>query len=465
MEAGHHGSKGSVSDLYGTCHQGYLAGVEGRFFRLFKPDMARPDTSSRYLLNELGKTDGAMDEQNAADAIGDSNVPAGFTFFGQFIDHDITLDTVSQLDSLAAPDSIRNTRTPTLDLDCVYAGGREATPYIYKPDGSIITRLAKDSHTGTKFRDLLRIRVGSQNGKPIRRAVIGDPRNDENPFVSQLQLGMIEFHNEILSQANDFDQARDTVIHYYHRVIMEDFLPRILDEDLLKDICTNGNYYYFLPDKGILPSMPVEFSVAAYRYGHSQVRATYDYNDNCKNVTVFELGSFLDVDSKIDWKYLFELNSGSDTVMARKIDPALPHSLMAMPMRITGTEGDSLAARNLRRGLSFRLPSGQAIAEKMEADGKLIGGTVLDVNSTLTDLGFKQTPLWYYCLEESQNFGSGNKLGPVGGRIVGEVMVGLVEEYRNRTGKGLDYLPSVTVPQEDANKFQIIDLLKYAGVA
>lgn len=464
METGHHGSEGSVNDLYHTCHHGQVAEVEGRFCRLFKPKMARPDTSSRHLLNELGKTDGPMDELNAAGAIGDSNVPAGFTFFGQFIDHDITLDTVSQLDSLAAPGSIRNTRTPTLDLDCVYAGGREATPYIYKPDGRIITRSATDTHTGDKFRDLLRIRVGSQGGKPIRRAVIGDPRNDENPFVSQLQLAMIEVHNEILSHTHDFEEARDTLIHYYHRVILEDFLPRLIDEDLLNDICTNGNYYY-LPEKGKLPCMPVEFSVAAYRYGHSQVRATYDYNDNCKDVTVFELGSFLDVDSKIDWKYLFELEGGGDTLMARKIDPALPHSLMAMPMRITGIEGDSLAARNLRRGLSFRLPSGQAAAQKMEADGKLIGGSVLEVNDALVDLGFKQTPLWYYCLEEAQTFGSGNKLGPVGGRVVAEVIVGLLEEYRNRTGKGLDYLPSETISQQDANKCQIIDLLKYAQVA
>jgi len=464
MEAGHHGSEGSLNDLYHTCHHGDIAEIEGRFCRLFKPAMAKPDTSPRHLLNQLGKTNGPMDEQSAADTIGDSDVPAGFTFFGQFIDHDITLDTVSQLDSLATPGNIRNTRTPTLDLDCVYAGGRDATPYIYKLDGRIITRSATDVHTGERFQDLQRIRVGSQGGTNVRRAVIGDPRNDENPFVSQLQLAMIEFHNEVLGQTNDFEKARDTVIHYYHRVIFEDYLPRLIDEDLLNDICTKSNSYYH-PAKAKLPCMPVEFSVAAFRYGHSQVRATYDYNENCKDVTVFELGSFLDVESKLDWKYLFELNGGGDTLMTRKIDPALPHSLMAMPMRITGIEGDSLAARNLRRGLSFRLPSGQAIAQRMDADGKLIGGSVLEVSDTLHDLGFKQTPLWYYCLEEAQTFGSGNKLGPVGGRIVAEVIVGLLEEYRNRTGKGLDYLPTVEVPQADANKFRISDLLRFAHVA
>lgn len=138
---------------------------------------------------------------------------------------------------------------------------------------------------------------------------------------------------------------------------------------------------------------------------------------------------------------------------------------MAMPMRITGKDGDSLAARNLLRGRSFQLPAGQTVAQQLESDGKLVGGSVLDVNQTLVDLGFKETPLWYYCLQEAQVNGSGNKLGPVGGRIVGEVLVGLVEEYRKRTGKALDYLPAVTLPQSDPNRFQITDLLTFAGVA
>ena len=457
MESGHHGSHATVADLYETEYQGYKAAVEGRFCRLFD---LRADSSPRHRLVRLGRTDGPMDEQTAQDVIGDSDVPAGFTFFGQFVDHDITLDTISRLDAPAVPNSIRNGRTPTLDLDNIYAGGPEATPYLYKADGHLLTRLATDIHTSLKFRELLRVNVGGGT----RRAVIGDPRNDENPFVAQLQLAMIEFHNQVLDAVGEFEPARDTVIHYYHRVIMEDFLARIISSELLTDICVHGNAYYQFECADRTPCMPVEFSVAAYRYGHSQVRAFYNYNDNCLNVDVFELGSFDSVKSKIDWKYLFEL-PGGQTLMARKIDPALPHRLMAMPMRITGKEGDSLAARNLLRGRSFQLPSGQAVAQKMKDEDKLIGGNVLDVNQTLVDLGFKETPLWYYCLQEAQVNGSGNKLGPVGGRIVGEVLVGLVEEYRNRTGKGLDYLPAVSVPQSDPGRFQITDVLKYAGVA
>lgn len=253
MERGHHGSHATVADLYRTEYRGCKAVVEGRFCRIFHD--LRPDTTARHRLVRLGRTDGPMDEQIAQDAIGDSNVPAGFTFFGQFVDHDITLDTISRLDSQALPHTIRNARTPALDLDNIYAGGPEATPYLYKADGHLLTRLATDIHTSLKFRELLRVNVGGGT----RRAVIGDPRNDEIPFVAQLQLAMIEFHNHVRDITGDFESARNTVIHYYHRVIMEDFLPRIISEELLTDICVHGNAYYHIEGEDRTPCMSVVF--------------------------------------------------------------------------------------------------------------------------------------------------------------------------------------------------------------
>lgn len=494
MICGRHGSKQSIKDLYQPYQNGNGASVEGRFNRLFQIEeptyvyanghtngnghsngngthapLLRPDTSPKHLLQELGKSGGLMDEGKDVDKPGDSKMPAGYTFLGQFIDHDITFDTVSQLDSVAKPGSIRNGRTPSLDLDCVYGGGPEQSPFLFvqetanTPHGRMVLQTATDIHTEEPFDELPRFPVGNDdNGKPVQRAIIGDMRNDENPFVAQLQLAMIKFHNAIHEQVGDLEKARDTVIHYYHRIIMEDFLPRLIDEELLTTICTDGNCYY-TTESGKVPNMPVEYSVAAYRYGHSQVRAFYDYNDYCRDVALFDLGAFRNVESKIDWKYLFEVNGGADTQMARKIDPKLPNVLMNMPHRVGG-DAPSLADRNLRRGRTFRLPSGQAIAEQMQEDGALIGGKILPVNQDLKDLGFKQTPLWFYCLEESQEFGKGTKLGPVGGRIVAEVMVGLIEEYRNRTGKGYDYLPDVEVPQADPTAFRMPDLLDYAGV-
>lgn len=460
MICGRHGSKESLKELYQPYQNGNGAEVEGRFSRLWDLDQLSPDTNPKRLLAELGKTGGLMDEGNDVSSVGDSDVPAGFTFLGQFIDHDITFDTVSQLDSLANPGSIRNGRTPSVDLDCVYAGGPEQSPFIFTEDGYMLTQGATDRHTNEVFEDLPRFPVTNDS----HRALIGDMRNDENPFVAQLQLAILKFHNQIRTQSDNLTTARDTVIHYYHRIIMEDFLPRLIDDALFSHICTQGNCYYRI-DAGRTPNIPVEFSVAAYRYGHSQVRNQYNYNQNCLDVDLFELGTFRTVQSKIDWKYLFELEGGLHTQMTRQIDPLLPGILMAMPVQITGTPDDSLAARNLLRGRTFRLPSGQSIAKQMESDGTLMGGDILPVNDDLLALGFKQTPLWYYCLEESKVFGAGSRLGPVGGRIVAEVIVGLVEEYRNRTGKGLDYIPAVDVPQVHPTKFQIVDLLTHAGVA
>ncbi|MEM7134140.1 MAG: peroxidase family protein [Chloroflexota bacterium] len=466
MICGRHGSKESLKEIYQPYQNGQGAEVEGRFTRLWDIDILRPDTSPKYLLAKLGKTTGLMDEGTEVNALADSNIPAGFTFVGQFIDHDITFDTVSQLDSQAKPGSIRNGRTPALDLDCLYAGGLEQSPFLYVPDigqtpgGRMITQIATDRHTGEQFEELPRFPVADG----IQRALIGDMRNDENPFVAQFHLAMLKFHNAFMNQGLSREVARDHVIHYYHRMILEDFLPQIINADLLSHVCTEGNCYYKIKSD-TLPNMPVEFSVAAYRYGHSQVRERYSYNSNCVDVDLFELGAFRNVESQIDWKYLFELEDGNYTTMARQIDTALPRILMSMPKRITGKSGDSLAARNLLRGRTFRLPSGQSVAEKMAEDEALMGGEILPVNEDLREMGFKQTPLWYYCLEEAKVFGSGSEMGPVGGRIIAEVIVGLLEEYRNRTGKGLDYITDKSVPQAKAHQFQVIDLLKFAGVA
>ena len=455
----HHGSDKTITDLYQTCHHREVAEVEGRFCRLFDESSMQPNPAPRHQLLALGEATGPMNEGNTGNAVGDSDVPAGFTFVGQFIDHDITLDTISRLDQFATPGNIENGRNPNLDLDCVYGRGPEATPFMYK-NGKLITDRRIDRHLGGRFDDLPR---HFKN----KTAIIGDPRNDENLFVSQLQLGFIKFHNAMMDEVGEFEVARETVIHYYHRMIIEDFLPRIIEPSLLSALCNNGRVYYLQSEQQRQlrrPCMPVEFSVAAYRYGHSQVRQTYHVNDAFQNVNFFDPGGFQQPQTRVDWKYLFEVDTAHDPLMTRKIDTKLPKDLMELPPFIASNPS-SLAARNLSRGRTFRLPSGQAVAERMVQDGLLASSDVLQVHGDISAKGMKETPLWYYILQEAQQLGSGNKLGPVGGRIVGEVIVGLIEQYRDRTGKGLDLIPEVKVPQVDAGRFQIIDLLKFAGAA
>jgi hypothetical protein len=124
----------------------------------------------------------------------ESGIPALYTYFGQFIDHDITFDPASSLQRGNDPAALIDFRTPAFDLDNVYGRGPDDQPYMYDADG--LSFLLGDPISGsfdTKARDLPR------NNAAIRRALIGDPRNDENAIVSQLQGLFLRFHNRLVA--------------------------------------------------------------------------------------------------------------------------------------------------------------------------------------------------------------------------------------------------------------------------
>ena len=167
----------------------------GKFGRMF-PSL-RPLSASVESLTELGQ---AMLDNNTEDSAGDNvSVPAGYTYLGQFIDHDITLDTTALQEILVDPLAVRNFRTPMLDLDSLYGSGPEVQPYLYDLADSelFLIGLTNESSGGgdpdvpTKLpNDLPRV--------PSTLAVIGDPRNDENLIVAQLHLAFLKFHNKIV---------------------------------------------------------------------------------------------------------------------------------------------------------------------------------------------------------------------------------------------------------------------------
>lgn len=238
----HHGATSYNRDLYGPDARALSLSndradeesSEGRFGRMFPlGESLRPHPSPIYDLRRLGRDNGPMvDESGQA---GDSTVHAGITFLGQFVDHDITLDISTRLDRPAIASDVENNRTSNLDLDCVYGSGPEGSPFLY---------------------DLPKLVVGNDLGQPNRYdlarfngvALIGDARNDENAIVSQIQAAFIAFHNAVadalversgstidnLSSTQKreiFEMARDHVIHYYHRLLAEDFLPNIIGVD------------------------------------------------------------------------------------------------------------------------------------------------------------------------------------------------------------------------------------------
>ncbi len=546
----HHGAASYNPSLYAT------APAEGKFSRLFDPAIYKlwPQASPIYDLEALGEKAGPMLEDLAHDDLrGDSGIEAGITFLGQFIDHDITLDVTTQLGLPANPQEVKNFRTADLDLDCVYGGGPEATPFLYD-----FPRLHVGEELPGGRHDLYRGKDGT--------ALIGDPRNDENIFLAQIQASFIAFHNTMVDelfvqkldegsaaaanylawkQGGTFEQralvrhldeelfatARDNVIHYYHRMLAEYFLPKVIGVGRTLDIATNGPKFYNTQ----IANIPVEFSAAAYRFGHSQVRQEYKIA-NDEVLPIFSAGrnGFRPVASNetIDFALFFPIAGRDDVVPqnTRLLDTKLPGPLLNLDQfGVVPPGGDgSLASRNLKRGRTFRLPSGQALfdiiaeienIEKEESPANYL--TVSKDASKIDDglyvelvvfgdvatedpsevvlervrnapeivretLGVPSTPLWYHVLHEAevwpvymakttepaQNWPierfvpksvsylnddrynavysgfadqtdetitkTGQIMGPVGGRIIGEVMIGLMENYRNIEGKGLD---------------------------
>src|SRR4051812_19774019 len=255
---------------------------EGRFGRMFRnlppASFGKNDDENKHNLKALGAAmsadiDGPKDGLDGEE----SGIPALYTYFGQFVDHDITFDPASSLQKQNDPDALVDFRTPAFDLDNVYGRGPGDQPYIYDNGDAFLLGDALQGGSDAGGKDLPR--NAAAQGR--RRALIGDPRNDENAIVSQLQGLFLRFHNRKLQDnpgISSFETLQRLVRFHYQYVVLNDFLPRIVHPSVLDQLKTNGKYdakklkYYHWKNS---PFMPVEFSVAAYRFGHSMVRPGY----------------------------------------------------------------------------------------------------------------------------------------------------------------------------------------------
>jgi hypothetical protein len=435
----------------------------GRFGRLFP---GRPPLQAdRDSLIALGAAGGIMDgkDKNPDNPAG---LPAGFTFLGQFIDHDITFDPTSSLERQVDPEAVSNFRTPALELDSVYGAGPGASPHLYQradPDKLLI---GEDSDGGAN--DLPR------NAEGV--ALIGDPRNDENLIVSQLHVAFLKFHNAVVDRMRAagvasqevFREAQQRVRWHYQWMIVHEFLPHIIGKETVKKLAEGRTIYDWRHE----PFIPVEFSVAAYRFGHSQVRPGYRINaDFARPIFAAQSAGGADglpndlsggrrirPQQVIDWREFFKLDDSKPQV-GKAIDVKLSSPLLNLPFP-SGTPEDpkSLAVRNLLRHLTLGVPSGQNVARAMDEE-PLDQKELHDLRDLDLD---RDTPLWFYILREAELQPKGAYLGPVGGRIVGEVVLGLLE------GDRLSYLRAGgrwTPDLGAGNDFKMADLLKFAGVA
>jgi len=439
---------------------------EGRFGRMFRslpPAEFRPELLAELAKAMMAEREDPPTPETERDAEENSGISAGFTYLGQFIDHDLTFDPSSSLQKQNDPDALVDFRTPRFDLDSVYGRGPEDQAYLYAADqvrmllGRRLTGNPKDPNA----RDVPR----SHPAAGPRRAVIGDPRNDENVIVSQLHAVFMRFHNRVADRLGDadFTTVQRFVRWHYQWVVVHDFLPTIVEKQTLQEVLPHlRSGASIAEDPPRLrffrwrnePFMPVEFSVAAYRFGHSMVRPQYRLNTTLPGrFDIFsntgpDLVGFREFPREmgIDWSLFFKMQPrpkelGIERVQpAYKIDTSLVNPLGLLPA-IEAPAIASLAHRNLLRGLRMGLPTGQAVARLMrvepipDEDLKVGKATEEDgeKNIPLTRISPEfghNAPLWFYILAEAQQQLRTDetpiRLGPVGGRIVAEVLVGLL---------------------------------------
>jgi hypothetical protein len=376
--------------------------------------------AEEQFLRALGRIGGVCDCEDVDDTPESlAEAAAGWPVFGQFVAHDITADR-SRLQSEADTAWLINARSPKFDLECLYGDGPTGHPYLFQRDDPAKFRLGKDGS------DLQR------NSDEI--AIIGDPRNDSHQLISQFHLAMLKAHNAFVDEARAqgmeealvFDEASRQLRWHYQWIILHEFLPSLVGEQVATEALREGSRY-FHPGGHLF--LPLEFAHAAYRYGHAQIRHRYQLNAHSGLLPLFpDLLGFRSVPREhiIDWSMFFDTVGAPSAQRAKKMDGRLVRSLLQLPLAITGEceieDYQSLAVRDLQRGQGVGLPSGEAVARHIGVsplDAQQIGLVSIDWQD--------ETPLWYYILREAAVLEDGQRLGPVGARIVTDVFLGLID--------------------------------------
>ena len=432
----------------------------------------RQDPAIQQALAAMADT---MVDANPADPAGDSPIPAGYTYLGQFLDHDLTLDPTSRLQGVNQPDAVPNFRQPYPGLDSLYGRGPANDRFLFDQFHPLTPGLVFFQQPG-RAHDVPRVQANA-NGTVVV-PLIGDPRNDENLAVAQTHVLFLHFHNRVtehlaatttLRDLALFQEAYRLVAWHYQWIIARDFLPRLCRPADVDDVVANGPRYFRASG---CAHMPVEFSAAAFRLGHSMVRENYNFNDPFSTATLSDLFSFTGggpsgpppSNWRINWSRFFDLGTGGPVNLARRIDTQIVSQLHNLPPPVAGAGPVNLPARNLARGYALNLPSGQAVAAYLGVNALTnaeiqFGREVLFAQHPLL---LQRTPLWFYVLRESEVRESGERLGPVGSRIVADVILGLMWADR----KSVLWHPEWTPPGlggTTAGRFEMADLVRVAG--
>lgn len=474
---------------------GAPAGNSPLFFGRIFPQLPPFAPASDQLINallDIGKQGGLLDAKDDLAAgpvqlIIDPNLSlhnpdnpthtAGTHFMGQFMDHDITFDVASKLGVPTDPNSSPNGRTPSFDLDSVYGAGPSGSPELYDPADPVKFLV----ESGGLFEDLPR---GDD-----RTAIIGDPRDDENMMVAGLHAAFLLFHNNAVDwarahgysdPAETFAEARRLTTWHHHWMIVNEFLPLFVGAEMVGEVVKHREYYTPADGQGF---MPIEFGAACYRFGHSMVRPSYRANFTGQDGGPF-FGMIFDLAAEaqdpgdpndltggcraprrfIGWHTFFDFGDGN-VKRNKRIDRHVSTPLFTLPLSaIPGhNQPTVLPQRNLLRQVTWSMPSGQSVAKAMGV-AKLTTGDLKELGQYGLGLE-KSTPLWYYTLAEAEVVEDGLHLGPVGGTIVAEVIIGLLQSdpgsYLNANP---GWTPELPAHYSGSGEFRMVDFLAFAGV-
>ena len=453
-----------------------LSGTDAQSFGYMFPDGAGVPGTDAAAVDAIKALAAAMVEATGDPADADSTIPPIMTYFGQFIDHDITANTdrdaeinattttsmtgptIEPLDRAAVVSNVMNLRNGSLRLDSLYGEGPSDTPFTIKwrnamrdsadrskmrigritppipgfetiplpaDGGADLPRLGQaldDPQSGLTEADINGLpedmKAGFMKDGQIHRAMalIGDGRNDENLIVAQLHLAFLRFHNAIADDLAGsipdpemrFEEAKRRTTMIYQWLVLNVYLPKICMPSVVDGVKAAGAPLYAEFRNRVASAvsempMPLEFSVAAFRFGHSMVRAEYDWNRNFgrpadsgnRRATFRELFSFTGGDNlgqSIVGQAFEELPSNwpaewerlaNDTPLeadhrARKIDTQLAPPLTEMFKEVEGLDAadvagelgrilQHLAERNMRRSHRLNIPSGQAAVAAINA--------------------------------------------------------------------------------------------------
>jgi hypothetical protein len=440
-------------------------------------------------------------------------IPAGYTYLGQFIDHDLTFDvTEVAFGENLTVDELLQARSPRLDLDSLYGRGprRTGSRKFYEDDRARLKvgTTAGVGGPGPEGPDLAGFDLPrvTTAGAP---ALIPDKRNDENLAVAQTHLAMIRFHNRVVarlvrrgvSRPELFPRARALVVRHYQWMIRTDFLPRIVAPAIVNDVFTNGRKVFEVgAPPASLPTMPIEFSVAAFRLGHSMVRDAYNWNRIFDrgfgtlqllfdfSGTSGQLGGGIRLPSTwpADFRRLYDFGDvpRDDLVVpprkfnrAMRIDTRLVDTLAFLPDGSFGGDPSTppiqhnLAFRNLTRAKMLRLATGQQMAAHLQSKGVSVspltadqiltgrrGANLEELTAAERNTLATRTPLWFYVLREAET-GPAGRLRGVGGRLVAETFHRAMEGSAESIVRDPAWRPSLG---PNTTTFRMVDLLLFA---